>query len=746
MIKNTFLQFIASVIVIGAAQAQTSPTIFGPDNSISVYSGSNNKDMAWCGGVNNPQFSLADINRDTKKDLVIFEEFVGVQTFINQGSSGNPQYVYNPNYEINFPQGMQGYMQLVDYNRDNIPDLVHKGQAGFSVYRGYWGADNKIAFTFYKELYYNTGTGWINAYVEPVDIPCIIDIDGDGDLDFMAYYIGGGNINWYRNCQVEDGLPKDSIRLCLKDVCWGKAFQNFTRTQQLNWSCTQYGTTCKGTKTTHAGNALCILDYDGDGDYDFFDGNVSFPDIQFLRNGRRDYNYPIDTMVSQDTLWAGNGHPLNMPTFPAAFWIDIDQDGNKDLMFSPHMQNSENYKSIAYYRNMGSNSSPNFKFQSDTFLVQNMIDMGYASYPVLYDYNKDGKLDLFVGSDGFYQSNGTLRSKVAYYLNTSSGSVKSFTLQNSDFLNFDALNIKGTALAMGDIDNDGKDELVVGMTDGTMLLFNNTAASGTVQPVWVQASTKLQSNANADIDAGAYAAPFIYDIDKDGKKDLLIGNQVGELQYYKNIGTGAGIKLQFKTATLGGVKLEEQGNVYNYSTPFIGKIDNTGKEYLLLGSQSGLLYRYDGFQTGNVTTPYTMLDSGYSKLYGGTRSVPVVGDIDGDMKYEMLLGNILGGVKLYKQYFDVSVGDLPRGNNAVKIFPNPATDQVAITWNDAFSLADADVVINIVSITGQRVMTQTVNGSAKQAILNLPHLSPGVYYCIIRSGVDQAIKPLSIVK
>jgi hypothetical protein len=34
---------------------------------------------------------------------------------------------------------------------------------------------------------------------------------------------------------------------------------------------------------------------------------------------------------------------------------------------------------------------------------------------MLFDYDKDGKLDLFVGSDGYYQSTGLLRSKVLYY-------------------------------------------------------------------------------------------------------------------------------------------------------------------------------------------------------------------------------------------------------------------------------------------------------------------------------------------
>lgn len=741
---------LAANALVTKAQS-VSPTVYLPDNFMKVYSGAGLKDMAWSGGVNCPQFCLADLNKDGKKDLVVFEEFVGVQTYINQGTTGNPQYVYNPAYEANFPSEIVGYMKLEDYNRDGIPDLFHRGAAGFNVSIGYWTTDNKLAFRFYKELYYYlNGSGWINAYVEPVDIPAVIDIDKDGDLDFLAYYIGGGNINFYRNCQIEEGLPKDSIKLCVKDVCWGRAFQNYTRVQQLAYSCFQYGTTCKGcgseNKTTHAGNALCFLDYDGDSDYDFFDGNVSFPDIQLLINGRANYSLSIDSIVSQDTLWSSNGVPMSVPIFPGAFWLDIDQDGDKDLLFSPHQQNSENYKNIIYYKNMGSDAHPNFVYQSDTFLVQNMIDNGYASYPFFYDYNKDGKPDLFIGSDGYYQSNGTLRSRLSYFENTTTGSNKSFTLQSTDFLNLNSLNLKGTAPAIGDLDNDGKDELILGMTDGTVLLFNNNAASGSVQPVWVQASTKLKNNSGADIDVGNYAAPFIYDVDSDGKKDLVVGNQAGDLYYYHNIGTGSGIKLAYAAQNLGGVKIAEPGNIYNYSAPFIGKLDNTGKTYLLVGSQSGMLYRYDGLQGGNTTVPYTLVDSGYSKVYAGPRSVPAIADIDTDGRYDMVVGNVLGGVKLFKQYFNVGIDNVEKGNNAVKVYPNPAKDQLYISWDETFSSSDRQVEISLISVTGQRVSVTTVSGSRKNAELNIPDLPSGVYYCIIKSGVDQAVKPVSIVK
>src|SRR5690606_38523305 len=100
---------------------------------------------------------------------------------------------------------------------------------------------------------------------------------------------------------------------------------------------------------------------------------------------------------------------------------------------------------------------------------------------------------------------------------------------------------------------------------------------------------------------GNFAAPFIYDIDKDGKKDLIIGCQLGYLYYYKNTNTSAGtLSLQKITDKLGNVKANPKSLFSGFSVPYIGKMDNTGTEYLVLGSDIGDLFRFDGFQSGNT--------------------------------------------------------------------------------------------------------------------------------------------------
>ncbi len=610
--------FTVLLPVFAMAQAK----MYYPDTSIKVFAYGNQQTLAWCGGFNNPQFSMGDLNHDGLQDLVVFEPWLGVTTFINEGTPGHPNYRYAPEYALNFPP-VYDYLILADYNCDSIPDLFQQGSTGISVYKGYYNAHNQLCFTYYQDLYYNNDLdahGAANAFNNPGDIPAIVDVDNDGDLDFIAYNITGGFMNLYKNMQVEMHLPCDSIHIALKDECWGKVYQGFYRTHYLAETCDN-SSLLRGTggsnRTTHSGNTPCLFDWDMDGDYDYLDGSVSFNQMTFLQNGRiPDNPSGADTMVYQDTTWQSSGMPINIPIWPAAFNIDIDQDGKKDLLISPNGgTGAMNYNNIWFYKNYTTPGVPDWRFQSDSFLADKSIDLGTAAYPVLFDYNKDGKPDMFIGSDGYRQTGGLLRSRVSYYLNTSTPGNPSFTLQTNDFLGINSYNFEGATPAMGDIDNDGISDMILGHTDGSLSYFKNIAASETVAPVWQLAQLQLTDMNGDTINVGDHAAPFIYDIDKDGKKDLVIGGGNGYLQYYRNISTVPGtIILQLVNTRLGGVRADPVRNAGNYSVPFIGPIDSTGVDYLLLGSNSGNIYKYTGFQTGDTTATYTMVDSQYAYI------------------------------------------------------------------------------------------------------------------------------------
>jgi hypothetical protein len=730
------------VLLSHIASAQFEGQVYQSSTAAKVFTNSIERTIAWSGGFNNPQMAMADLNNDGKKDLVIYERYnQQVKTFINQGTNGNPDYRYNPFYSLFFP-AVSEYLILADYNNDGIADLFHRGLTGMEVYKGYYD-NNHLTFSYYKALYYNNdqqSTGEVNAYVDPADIPAIYDVDGDGDLDFIGFYAGGARLYYYRNMRIEEGLPADTIKIKLRDRCWGKVYQDIQRAYDLANSCDNSGLLRSSGSDRHTGNTLCMFDADGDGDGDILNGNLSFSDIQLLVNGKAQSTNGIDSIISQDTTWKG----YSTPSWPSAFNLDIDQDSKNDILITPHGEfTSDNYKTISLYKNTGTVNAPVFTFQSDTFLVDKTIDVGSASRPLFYDYDKDGKPDLLVGSEGYFQ-NGTLKSRLSYYRNTSTVGNPSFDFQTDDLANFSALGLRGSSPAVGDLDGDGNDDLVLGQQNGMLTMYTNLAGSNTVTPIWSNPVTSIKDENLVTIDIGSGAAPVIYDIDQDDRPDLLIGTMLGYLVYYRNVTTVPGqMKLQKVNAQLGGIKVDPDVSFIGYCTPFIGKMDNTGIEYIMSGSESGRIYRFTGFQGGDTTLQYPMIDSNYSFISGvGVRTAPAIADIDGDGMYEMAIGNQFGGLFLYKQWVNASVNNTIANTTLdVTVYPNPAKNYIDINLNTPVANAD----IALLNTTGQKVRVQSMKGN-KTSRLDITGLPSGIYFCIVSSGTLRHTQTVSIIK
>ena len=741
-----FILSVLSCLLYQVSSAQFEGQVYRFSDEAKVFANSVEKTIAWCGGFNNPQLSMADLNNDGKQDLVIYERYTKqVKTFINTGTAGNPDYRFAPWYAYTFPD-VSEYLILADYNNDGVEDLFERGLGGFQVHKGYYDGNNQLSFAFYKALSYNNDSlsvGTINAYADPSDIPAVYDVDSDGDLDMIAFYAGGSRLYFYRNMRVEDGLPADSIRIKLRDRCWGKVSQGFAKPYTLNDPCSNGGLGKQTGSDRHTGNTLCVFDHDGDGDADILNGNLSFSDIQFLNNGKAQGTSGRDSIISQDTSW----QLAYKAQWPAAFNLDIDQDGNKDILITPHADGtSENYKTISLFRNTGTTTSPVFTYQSDTFLVDKTIDVGTASHPFFYDYDRDGKADLFIGSEGYYQS-GLLRSKIAYYKNTSTIGNPSFDFQTNDLLNFSGLSLKGSSPAAGDLDGDGKDDLVLGQADGTLTMYTNIAVSNAVQPIWANPVIKIQDINLQIIDVGQAAAPVIYDIDQDGKKDLLIGTMLGYLVYYRNITTIPGqMQLEKINAQLGGVKADPQVSFLGYCTPYIGKMDNTNIDYIVTGSANGFIQRFTGFQGGDTTIQYPITDTMYSFISNiGIRTAPAIADIDGDGMYDMVIGNEFGGLTLYSQWVNAAVNNTSSNAGAfnVTVYPNPAKDHLDISWIGWYN--KQEVNITLINTVGQKVSQQTIKGSDRTQ-LNVAELAPGIYFCIVSSGSARQTRPISITR
>lgn len=730
---STFQQLLLIACMFSAhmADAQFQGKVYEAYNDAVVMDGTMSIHSPWCGGINSVQINLADLNNDGKKDLVLYDNnsYV-IKTFVNVGNTNDIKYAYDPKYESNFPTIMN-YMILKDYNCDGVSDLFHKGISGVSVFKGYYSA-GQLKFTYYKDLYFPGAFGPVNVFVQPDDIPAIIDEDGDGDLDVLAYGVNGNLMEFTKNMQVELGLPCDTMRMELVTNCYGKFFQGVYRTANLGYSCKGVATESNHKKLRHTGNCIAVFDADGDQDLDILGGNLAYNDIQMLYNGG---GSGVSTITQQDTLYNSLEHGLYMPSWPAPFHVDIDNDGDKDILITSHNENSSsaNYNAVAFYKNNGTDLSPNFEYQHDSLLTPDMIDVGSFSYPVFFDYDKDNKPDLFIGTEGYLDNvSGTRHSMIAYYRNTSTVGATSFELITKDFLGLSIHSYNGIFPTFGDITGDGIQDLVMGNVGGSIAVYKNYASSNTVTPNFL-----LQTDSLAGVSVGAYSAPAVFDFNQDGRTDLLVGNRTGYITYFEDTSSTSLKKFSLQTISLGNLKAGDVSNLYGYCVPVICKMDNTNKDFLIIGNIDGTVARYDSF-INNMAT-FVRIDSNYSYIKTIARSVPAIADLDGDGKYEMVVGNKLGGLSYFKQIKNVleSIDEEVLSATAVDLYPNPSTDMLHVLFKT--DLSKQSLRISLFDLSGKEVMRKEfVHPST--ADMNISSLRPGMYLAEISCGNHKVTK------
>lgn len=90
-------------------------------------------------------------------------------------------------------------------------------------------------------------------------------------------------------------------------------------------------------------------------------------------------------------------------------------------------------------------------------------------------------------------------------------------------------NYNGIYPSFGDLDGDTLPDMLIGDNYGYFHFFKN---NGTATPF-----TTVTTPQVAGIDVGQSARPFLYDLNKDGLMDILIGTRDGYVQYYWNFGT-----------------------------------------------------------------------------------------------------------------------------------------------------------------------------------------------------------------
>ena len=686
---------------------------------------------AWAGGLNSPQFYEVRVKEDDQSELVVFDRvghvFLG---FAWEGGS----WKYDPTLLAHFPQ-VRELVIFKDYNVDGVSDLFAfsdaPGISSVAVYQGYFKEGllhfRRVVFpNSYNLLEYarNTGKNQL-LYVTNIDIPAIDDLDCDGDLDVATFNAAGGLLELFVNLSVESGFGRDTLLFRLADPCWGGIYETGA-TEQIDLSaapgtCAYENLTASAElEFRHTGSALNTLDMNNDGIKELLISDVSFNNLSLLSNAGTCEQAWFER---QEVFFPEGDIPVSIPTFPAAFLLDADQDGLTDLVVAPNLSlGGKDFAQVWHYNNTGSSAFPEFKRVADDWLVGDMLDLGTGAHPVWVDVDADGLLDLVVGNMGFLGADYQRDSRLLYFRNAVSRENPELVLADSDFLGLVAyqdftFNFVPT---FGDLDGDGDLDVLVGEEGGSLFFAENV--SGVGQPMRFGA----WEYPFAGIDVGNSSAPFIADINGDGYPDLLVGERNnGNINYFQHLEPGSGRQFEPNQALFpnverfGGIDTRIPGFINGFSAPLV--IPSENGRLLLTGTDNGRLECY-ALPDSNFAQPFEQLSEAWGGVYTGTRTKLSLGDINSDGLLELVIGNYRGGLGVFAT--DIKVNNVATNapnepaSSFLRIFPNPTHDLLQLQTN-------ASGTMELYDIQGGLQLRVTIDVGMQT--IRLGALPPGTY-------------------
>jgi hypothetical protein len=701
---------------------------------------------AWAGGINAGQLSRIDLDLDGDLDLFVFDRSSDrVLTFLNADDSpGALQYRHTYEFNHRFP-AMSEWALLRDFNCDGKMDIFTKAPNAIKVYENVSTLESGLQFELrapllYAEYNYSGVPFDAPVFCVTVDIPAIVDHDDDGDLDIFTFSEVATTVYFYKNFASEIGIC-DSLAYELGNRCYG-FFSEGTEDNSLflNQEC-PFNVIEPRSGGLHTGGTLLSMDTNNDGYNEMVIGDVSFTYLKMLVNGPSIQG--PDSMVNfvaDFPAGLGTDLAINMINFPSAFYEDVNNDGIRDLIAAANNPSQcEDDSSMWLYLNSGLTSLPDFDFVKRNFLQDEMLEFGRGAYPVVVDYNADGLLDIFVGNEEYYQEGPQPPSRVALLENTGTDNEPAFTLVTDNYLGLDQYNYLAMYPAFGDLDGDGDLDMLIGEQGGKLQFFRNQAGPGAIFDFVLDTPNYPDALGEA-IDVGQFATPQFFDIDIDGDEDLLIGEKNGNINFYRNDGGNNTPSFVLAADTIGDAVASNYLGINGYSVPYFFRNANN-ETRLLIGTEKGVVNFYDNIDN-NLEGTFNLVEERFGDIREGDRSAVWFADLNADGIRDLLYGQVGGGLAFYRGIDDstVSVFLGEPASVSLNIYPNPANETINVRFNEPRGSG----AFSICDLSGRVILTHQVNSAF--FTLDISSLSAGCYLCRMATNQGQAVVKLLIEK